>query len=446
MKIKKLTATLLSGCVVLLAAGGCNITDFSADNLLRPPKAVGDEAEIEQLIEQTADSGYILKYPKSGNFRSAIIMTDLDGDEKDEAVAFFRNKDDTSAVHMLVMYSKDDSWKIASDSTFETTDIDSVDFADVTGNSKREIIVSSTTYTPNVNKLSCYSYSKGKTSEIHTEQGCSSFVIGDFDNDGTDEIMTLLLYTTENEALASMLDYSEKNTSLYAKAMANMDPNVVRYKNISVSKLDKDVTGIVVDGTSASEVTNTQVIFYSKELAILRNPLFKEKEKNITERTSAVICSDIDKDNTTEIPVTLTLPQPKNNKKDIYAEKIVWNTFNPVKEQLEKKQTVIINYDYMFMMSCPEKWEQNNVTAICDSETGITSFYAWNGKKLDAELFEIKVSPISEWENGKSDGFTLITKDDKYAYSFININPDSAVSLSDDEIKTGFMTLVQSGI
>lgn len=177
MKIKKLISALVLGSM-LVGLSGCNITDFSAENLLRPPKAVGDEAEIEQLIAKTADSGYTLKYPKNGKFRSAIIMTDLDGNDSNEAVAFFRNSDETSSVHMLVMYSKDNSWEIASDNIFETTDIDSVDFADLTGNGKAEIIVNSTTYTPNVGKLSCYSYSEGKTTEVGSGQSCSSFVTG----------------------------------------------------------------------------------------------------------------------------------------------------------------------------------------------------------------------------------------------------------------------------
>ena len=187
MKIKKLISALVLGSM-LVGLSGCNITDFSAENLLRPPKAVGDEAEIEQLIAKTADSGYTLKYPKNGKFRSAIIMTDLDGNDSNEAVAFFRNSDETSSVHMLVMYSKDNSWEIASDNIFETTDIDSVDFADLTGNGKAEIIVNSTTYTPNVGKLSCYSYSEGKTTEVGSGQSCSSFVTGDFDNVRTDDL------------------------------------------------------------------------------------------------------------------------------------------------------------------------------------------------------------------------------------------------------------------
>ena len=104
MKIKKLISALVLGSM-LVGLSGCNITDFSAENLLRPPKAVGDEAEIEQLIAKTADSGYTLKYPKNGKFRSAIIMTDLDGNDSNEAVAFFsqqcRNFFGSYACHVL---------------------------------------------------------------------------------------------------------------------------------------------------------------------------------------------------------------------------------------------------------------------------------------------------------------------------------------------------------
>ena len=48
MKLK-LTAALL-GAVVLVSAGGCNFMELSLEDALRPPKTMGDEAEIEQLI------------------------------------------------------------------------------------------------------------------------------------------------------------------------------------------------------------------------------------------------------------------------------------------------------------------------------------------------------------------------------------------------------------
>lgn len=66
MKIKKLISAVLFGSM-LLCMSGCNISDFSADNLLRPPKAVGDEAEIEQLIAKPPTAVIRLSIRKTEN-------------------------------------------------------------------------------------------------------------------------------------------------------------------------------------------------------------------------------------------------------------------------------------------------------------------------------------------------------------------------------------------
>ena len=48
-------------------------------------------------------------------------------------------------------------------------------------------------------------------------------------------------------------------------------------------------------------------------------------------RTNQVICSDIDKDGKLEIPVTLDLPKQSGDSKNIYADKIIWNSFDTPK-------------------------------------------------------------------------------------------------------------------
>ena len=100
---------------------------------------------------------------------------------------------------MLVMYSKDNSWEIASDNIFETTDIDSVDFADLTGNGKAEIIVNSTTYTPNVGKLLLLLLGRQTTTEV----GCQNKTVQALlQMTMTEQARLCRLYTTETEALA----------------------------------------------------------------------------------------------------------------------------------------------------------------------------------------------------------------------------------------------------
>lgn len=445
MKLKPTAAILLLVIFFAVSACGCDIADFGTDNLLRPPKTMGDEAEIEQLIASTAKNGYTLKYPKSGNYRSAIVMADLNRDKTQEAVAFYSEGKDTAQIHMLVMYSDNGKWKLSSNSTTETTDIDSVDFADVDGDKTLEIIAGYTTYSTNINRLACYSYSDGKTVEIKSGQNYSSFYCGDFDNDGTDEIISLLLYTTENASSATMIDYSSSEHNLYSKASVPMDPNIVKYKNVTVSSFDDKTKAVVIDGSFATEELNTQIIYYSNDLSLLRNPLYSEKKKNITQRSSPVISYDVDSDGFVEIPVVTKLPHSNSESSEVIADKIEWNSFSAANESTTPKLYMAANYNFGYTIRLADKWLNDSVTARLDIKKGTMDFYLWNKNKIGDMLFEIKVFELADWDIGKSsDEYTLISKDDKYAYTFVNKIKDNKYSISDDEIKTAFSALTET--
>lgn len=442
MKFKAVLSAVALGAMLMSSASGCDIADFNSDSLLRPPKTMGDEAEIEQLIAETANKGYTLKYPKSGAYRSAIIMHDLDGDGVDEAVAFYREKNDVTKIHMLVMHGSNDKWQLSDDFTTETTDVDSVDFSDINGDGSLEIIVGYTTYTANVNFLSCYSYLGGETEEIKAGQTYSSFYCGDFNSDLKSEVMTLSLYSTENEAKATMLDFEESKNTLYSKASVSMDPNVVRYKNVLVSDLGKNLKGIVIDGAFANEEVNTQIIYYNKEMSLLRNPLYKEKTTSITQRNCPVVSADIDNDLVVEVPTVAKLPRSDKESAETVADKITWNTFDVQNESLAQKSNMIANYSLGYTIKMPDKWLNNTVTAIYNSSDNSTLFYEWKDNSLGTELFEIKVFDVAEWDKGKyTDKYTLIYKDNRYAYTFKNITKDNKYSMTDDEIKTAFSVL-----
>lgn len=447
MKIKNVLSAFLIAALLAVSAGGCDITDVGSDSLLRPPKTMGDEAEIEQLISNTAKSSYTLKYPKSGSNRSAIIMSDLDGDEVEEAIAFYREGEDVARIHMLVMYSDENEWKLSSDFITETTDIDCVDFADVSGSDTLEILVGYSTYTQNINLLSCYSYSDGKTEEIKAGQKYSAFYCGDFNSDEKDEIMTLSLFTSENEASASMLEYDENKNSLYSKAVVAMDPNVIKFRNVVSSDIGSGTQGIFVDGEFATGEINTQIIYYNKELSLLRNPLFKEKTKNFTQRNCNVICADIDNDLSVDFPSVQKLPYSGKESAETIADKITWNSFSAENESFVPECSMIANYSFGFTIKMPDSWLENTVTAINSTKDNSTAFYEWKKSALGDRLFEIKVFDTAEWEKGRdNDDYTLIYKDNRYAYAFINSDTDSQYALSDDEIKKSFAILTETSV
>ena len=436
----KLTAALL-GAVVLVSAGGCNFMELSLEDALRPPKTMGDEAEIEQLISNSAKGGYTLKYPKNGNYRSAIIMRDLDGDKADEAIAFFHGKDETAKIHMLVMNESDGKWQIAGDYVTETTDVDCVDFSNITESPELEILVGYTTYTPNVNFLSCYTYSNGTTSTIQAGQSYSAFYCGSLDNSGKDGVMTLNLFTADNEAKATLLEYDKEKRMLFAKASVSMDPNVVKFRHVVFGELEDNVKGIVVDGAYASDELVTQAIYFNNDLAVLRNPLYRERYKNPTLRTVSVYSEDVDNDRIVDIPTVEKLPSAGVDSAVKITDKVTRNTFSPAAETLNRKNDYAINFDYGFLVKIPATWQSGTYTAAVENTS--MKFFAWQGKKLGSELFEIRSFDAAAWDQGKdNDGYTVIYRDNRYAYAFRNETvADSPFYLTDNEIKTAFSVL-----
>lgn len=436
----KLTAALL-GAVVLVSAGGCNFMELSLEDALRPPKTMGDEAEIEQLISNSAKGGYTLKYPKNGNYRSAIIMRDLDGDKADEAIAFFHGKDETAKIHMLVMNESDGKWQIAGDYVTETTDVDCVDFSNITESPELEILVGYTTYTPNVNFLSCYTYSNGTTSTIQAGQSYSAFYCGSLDNSGKDGVMTLNLFTADNEAKATLLEYDKEKRMLFAKASVSMDPNVVKFRHVVFGELEDNVKGIVVDGAYASDELVTQAIYFNNDLAVLRNPLYRERYKNPTLRTVSVYSEDVDNDRIVDIPTVEKLPSAGVDSAVKITDKVTRNTFSPAGETLNRKNDYAINFDYGFLVKIPATWQSGTYTAAVENTS--MKFFAWQDKKLGSELFEIRSFDAAAWDQGKdNDGYTVIYRDNRYAYAFRNETvADSPFYLTDNEIKTAFSVL-----
>ena len=441
MKLR-LTAALL-GTLVLFSASGCNFMEFSLEDALRPPKTMGDEAEIEQLISDSAKGGYTLKYPKNGNYRSAIIMRDLDGDKSDEAIAFFHGKDETARIHMLVMNETDGTWQIAGDYVTETTDVDCVDFANIADSPELEILVGYTTYTPNVNFLSCYTYSGGTTSTIQAGQSYSAFYCGSLDSTGRDGVITLNLFNADNEAKATLLEYDPEKRTLFAKASVSMDPNVVKYRHVTFGELENNVKSIVVDGAYASDELVTQVIYFNKELAVLRNPLYREKYNNPTLRKVSVYSEDADNDRIIDIPTVEKLPYPgvESAGAGTVTDRVTRNTFNPAGETLNRKNDYAINFDYSFLVKIPAAWQRGSYTVTLDNAS--MKFYAWQDKKLGGELFEIRSFDAAAWDQGKdNDGYTVIYRDNRYAYAFRNETvPESPFYLTDNEIKTAFSVL-----
>lgn len=428
MKAKRfLLFLILTACVTLCSCS----TGFDDDTLLQPPKNTGREAAIQKLIEKSAGGPYSLKYPSSGEYRSAIITEDLNNDETDEAIAFYRTKLDES-VHMLVMRAVKKQWKICSDFKTEYTKVDSICFADYNFDGIKDILVGFTT-SGEENELNIFNlnFKKSKAAKVKFKTNYSAFTTGDFDSDGCSEIITLSLTSAESEASAKLIDYDKKR--LYTLSQCSMDSSVTTYENVVSSKLDDKNTGVIVDGIVDGGY-NTQVLYFdSKERELINYPYTLSKSNNITFRSFTVLSRDIDEDEIVEIPVI----KNESNASDTenVAPVISWRSFNVNKNRLVEDMSCMNNFDYGYYFKMPDYFKGKTLATLSD-DSKTMEIYNIDKNKKSTLLLTIKVFDVGTSPEKMKDYSTLENYNQNiYAYK---IGDSSVLYIDDQLVKENF--------
>ena len=146
---------ILAGTLAALLLCGCSSQFLNGDRqLMRPPYPAGDERNIQEALTKSLGS-FTMKYPKSGNYRSAIIRTDLTGDGKDDALVFYR-QDESKPISLAVLSQNGDDWELLSKKEGEGGEIDRILFGDVNCDGVNEVIVGWTIYSSGLNIISAY--------------------------------------------------------------------------------------------------------------------------------------------------------------------------------------------------------------------------------------------------------------------------------------------------
>ena len=80
----KLICALLALC---LFCSGCSVMDLDTQNLMSPPKATGDKADIQRVIEESASS-YTFKYPQRETTAPLLLCMTSMGMERMKPLPF----------------------------------------------------------------------------------------------------------------------------------------------------------------------------------------------------------------------------------------------------------------------------------------------------------------------------------------------------------------------
>ncbi|HIR51792.1 MAG TPA: hypothetical protein IAB39_00110 [Candidatus Onthovicinus excrementipullorum] len=485
MKKRMMTASAVIALLLLLLSG-CDFKLLSPDQLMRPPRYFGESAGLQEAFAETAGANAVLKAPYEGEYHSAFILEDLDGDGLEEALAFYVNSLDKNICQMMLFKSDGWNWSLCANIRGEGSEVVSVSLEDMDSDGVREIVVGWGISGSQDRMLSVYmyypdsGYLRSLSSEPYRMMSCMD-LDGDYDRE-------LLLVTT-----AASVSSTQQDTAVPARLQAKLlkiqdtvQPNgtmaasVTAISEVTLSSAavnctqmavqpatgDSDPATVFLDCTTKEEGMFTDILQWTDGRLVRIQPsdpggsLVRD-----TYRTANITCRDINSDGYIEVPSQLVLAGSSNPSAvnassstagdaaeaatDERVSLTVWCNFSG--DKLVPIENSVINFSDSYMFLFKDDWVSgnfpnltNNVTVVADITNRTWSFYDYDyaTQVRGSLIFAIIAHPAGAQITAADE--VLIVEDDTLTYT-LRMGPAAASrKVTQDDVVNGFILLSNS--
>ncbi len=405
--MKKFTAVLL--CVLLcFTLCGCAAFSSDGDSLLSAPKLTGELHPVQEALDKAIGGKYSLKFPASGETKAAITLVDLNGDNKNEAVAFYSTSEDNAVtMHVALLDSASGVWQRTAESKIVAGGVERVHFTDMDGDGIKEIIVGWNVY-GEVNKtVSVYEYS-GSSLITLIEEPYTSFMLCDLDNGFSSDLLTVYLDLSSSSAVAKYFDITPRGVAQLG--ICPIDGNVTAYYEPVLVKMENGGYCVYLDCVKGAGLI-TEVLYV--ENGNLVAPFYDAgvKETVSTYRPALVPCVDWDGDGDLEIPIMQSLPTNVNFSASA-AYLTIWH--NVKGKELVPKAYTLMNYSDGYSITLTKELAETTTTVRnLDNRERIIYEYDYDKGKFLYELFRIRVVSRSAFDSGiYNENYTVLATND----------------------------------
>lgn len=408
VRMKKLILLFIS-CLIMLSLGGCQFPAFDSDSLMNPPKAAGDGQAIQEALDNALGTGYVLRYPRNGDNRSAITRADIDGDEIEEALVFYRTATDTGVTWLSVIDNDENGeWKVTYSLSGEGSEVERVLFTDCDGDGSLELIIGWQTYTGS-NILSVYKYTGGQLVSIPATETAevtgvtsrlsySELIACDIDSDGRGELFLASIDSINSKAVVKMIRYGLAGGTgeFTVAADIELSPSITAFSGSNYGQVCEGVTGIYFGCYRGSSDSSTELLIWDSENEKLNAPFSKLKKPFV--RTGDTQAEDIDHDGIIEFATDVLLPSfSMEQGETLYL--TTWHSYAPETAELAVEEFTCIEFpDQGYSVFFSKEWSES-VTAQRDPSDDTVYFYSYSNSGLGEELFRIKLFSVEEWED-----------------------------------------------
>ncbi|MBQ1262697.1 MAG: hypothetical protein IIX89_00230 [Oscillospiraceae bacterium] len=403
MKLFKGIAIALVAAVISCVFCSCTDSFSESGALITAPTLFEEQDEIMRALKRSAGDKITLEYPRTGENRSAFILSDIDGDGENEAVAFYRNASDKlnqDIIHLnLLDNTEKNGWVSMCDIVGLASSIDRVSIAPF--GDRKEIIVGWDVMTDREKTLVCYSLMSGNLIRDYTATYVE-FAAADFwdDNEGF-ELITLN-YSRAEENLTQPTQHARlialSNKEFKVVSSVPLDSRVTGYKSCIAGRYNDKEIGYFIDGTIDAAFVNTQILTVSESGQIL-NPLLKADNKTDAQNVHkpSLLTQDVNGDGTYEVPHQEIVTGYETVPESEQIFKTIWKTLKD--GSLEKSLTMYINSALGLRVMIPESLEGNITLRPIMAQNEVV-FYEYKGslESSNDPLFSIRVSQKELYE------------------------------------------------
>lgn len=389
---------------------GCNMFVFDTDNILSPPELSGELKPIQQALVESIKGEYTLKYPTYGEIKSAVVTEDLDGDGIKEAFAFYSTSDsEETMMHLNVIVKDKKKYKSVDDNSKSASGIERIDFYDLNGDGKKEIIVGWEIYAESEKQLAVYQFEKNALTQIMSQK-YTNYLCIDFDDNGKNEILVQDLDTKESTNKASLYSITENGLTQISGCL--LDGKVKSAGRFKLSSLSNGQKAVYIDEIKGIGAV-TEVLFMSK--GELKNPLLDVENtmENVkTIRSATIPSADVNNDGIIEIPMASDIPNADfNSDEKLYYTN--WCSFSG--DVLTVKQVSVVNTADGYSINLPKRFIGNIAASKnVDKRTRTVYLYDSELQIIGQRVVTFKAYDKTEYEESeikKSNNIKVFSKD-----------------------------------
>lgn len=435
-------------CVLCLLLCGCSA---SVENMLTPPKLTAEQNEIYGALINSVRQNVKLKYPKSGDYRSAFVIKNLDNEPEDEAMVFYESNNvqsGESSLRLKFLDKHDGKWEAVYDLACAGSEIDSVSFTTLGNTGFVDIIIRYTLLNQTEKVFSVLQYDSVTPKDLYTSS-YSCLEVYDINDDGLNELLAVSIDKINNTSTAVM--FTDGDNGFEKLSETALRGGASDYIRVTKGKLSDSRTAVFLDYSKGGGQSGTDVLYcYGNSLycpdSVGTNPAAGLISRLVNNYMSEIYCYDIDGDGVVEIPSTTPLPGYETLTKPEQLCAVMWYTVSDDKFSL--KHYSYFSGKYRFALLFPNRW-RGVVSAVPDFDNNEIVFISYNTESgltdiKSTELMRIRsVDKDDEQAMEASKGLKQLGETEETLFFCIETGEykAGALALTESELQNSFIML-----